>query len=53
MALTLEEVKEKLHRFDEVIILELLDISSEDLVERFEDKVIDRLEELAEDLEGL
>jgi len=35
--ITLEELKEKLIRLDEVSLMELLEISSEDLVNRFED----------------
>ena len=35
--LTLPEVKERLKSLDEVILLELLDIASEDLVETFGD----------------
>lgn len=49
MALTLEEVKERMKRWDELTIIEELDIRSEDIVERFDDiieKHIDRLEEL-------
>jgi hypothetical protein len=50
MALTLEDVKEKLKRLDEVIVLEVLDINAEDIIDRFEDKILDRLTELAEEL---
>lgn len=53
MALTLEEVKRKLMRLDEVIVLEVLDLNAEDIIDRFEDKIIDRLEELAEELDEL
>jgi hypothetical protein len=53
MALTLEEVKHKLMRLDEVIVLEVLDLNAEDIIDRFEDKIIDRLEELAEELVDL
>jgi hypothetical protein len=37
MSLTLPELKEKLKQLDEVILCEVLDISSEELVDRFED----------------
>ena len=37
MNLTFEELKEKLAMLDEVLLLEILDIRSQDLVERFED----------------
>lgn len=41
MSLTFEELKEKLKRLDEITLLELLDISSDDLVERFYDIIED------------
>jgi len=47
--LTLNEVKERLQRLDEVLILEVLDISSEDLVERFTDLIEDCLDDLVEE----
>jgi len=37
--LTLPELKERLKSLDEVILLELLDIASEDLVETFSDTI--------------
>ena len=37
--ITLEELKEKLIRLDEVSLMELLEISSEDLVDRFADLI--------------
>lgn len=37
ITLTLPELKERLKRLDEVSLLELLDISSEDLIESFSD----------------
>ena len=37
--LTLQELKEKLKHVDEIDLLELLEISSEDLVHRFSDKI--------------
>jgi hypothetical protein len=49
MALTLEEIKERMKRWDELVILEELSIRSEDLIERFDDLIenkIDYLEEL-------
>jgi hypothetical protein len=39
MSLTFEDVKEKLKKLDEVTLLEILEISSEEIVERFEDKI--------------
>ncbi len=37
--LTLPELKERLKSLDEVLLLELLDIASEDLVETFSDAI--------------
>jgi len=51
MALTFEEIKERLKRLDEVTLLEVLNISSEDLVERFDDLIESKQEELEEDLD--
>lgn len=39
MATTLPELVDWLATLDEVSLMELLDISSEDLVERFEDRI--------------
>ena len=53
MTLTRWDLKERLKRLDEVTLLEVLDISSEELVERFEDLIEDKyeqLEKIAEDL---
>ena len=53
MSLTLEEIKEKLLKFyDPDDLLEALEITSEELIDRFEDKLINRLEKFAEELEG-
>lgn len=49
--LTLDEVKEKLERLDEVTLLELLNIHSDDLVSRFEDFIEDNLEKLIREIE--
>jgi hypothetical protein len=52
MSLTLEEIKEKLLRFyDPDDLLEALQISSEEILDRFEDKLLRRLDEFQEDLE--
>lgn len=37
--LTFEELKERLKQLDEITLLDLLGVTSEDLVERFEDIV--------------
>jgi hypothetical protein len=52
MSLTLEEIKEKLLRlYDPDDLLEALQISSEEILDRFEDKLLRRLDEFQEDLE--
>lgn len=51
MSLTLEEVFEKLKQQDETTLLEILDISSEELIDRFPDKVEERLDYFGIDLE--
>jgi anion-transporting ArsA/GET3 family ATPase len=51
MALTLEELKSRLTRIDEISLLEVLDIDSEMLVERFWDLIERKHDELEEDFE--
>ena len=51
MSLTLEELKEKLKTIDEVSLVEKLEIYSDDIVERFIDKIEDKYEQLIEDFE--
>ncbi len=51
MSLTLEEVKERLKKLDETSLLELLNITSDQLVERFEDLIEDREDYFIKDLE--
>ena len=51
MSLTLVELKERLKKLDETILCEVLNISSEELVERFEDVIEENFEELESDLE--
>lgn len=48
--LTLNDVKDRLKHLDEVTLLEILDISSEDLVDRFTDLIEDDFEDLADEL---
>lgn len=51
MATTLEELKERIaNRLDEATIIETLQITAEELVERFEDKIDDRFDRLCADL---
>lgn len=51
MALTYAELMERLKKVDEVSLLEILDISSEDIVAKFVDKIEERMSELMEELE--
>jgi hypothetical protein len=49
MPLTLEEIKERMKRWDEITIVEELSIRADELVERFDDYIedqADRLEQL-------
>ena len=53
MSLTLEELKEKLSSYyDEISLLELLNINSNDLVERFSDRIYNNMDKLSEEFEG-
>jgi hypothetical protein len=49
MALTYYDLLEKMALLDELTIIEILNISSEDLVNKFSNRINDRLEELSED----
>lgn len=49
--ITLADLTNHLKRIDEISLLEILEISSEDLVERFTDFIEDRYDKLAEDFE--
>lgn len=51
MNLTFEELKEKLQRVDEVTLLELLEIRSEDIVDRFEDYIEEQQDKLMREIE--
>jgi hypothetical protein len=51
MQLTLEELKERLaDRLDEITLLELLNITSYDLVERFSDLIEDNYDKLQKEI---
>ena len=53
MSLTMDEIKERiLKRYDADDILEALDISAEELLDRFEDKFINRLRQFEEETNG-
>jgi hypothetical protein len=49
MSLILSELIEKLKEIDEITLMERLEISSEDLVEHFTDKIEDRFDSLSEE----
>ena len=51
MSLTLQEIAEKLKRYDEILLLELLEISAEDIVDRFIDIIEIKADKLEEELE--
>ena len=51
--LTLPDLCEKMKRLDEVTLLEVLDISSEELIERFQDLIEERFDKLCEDLQDI
>lgn len=51
MPLTLEELKEKMKDIDEVSLVEKLEIYSDDIVERFEDKIEEKWEQLVIDFD--
>jgi|TARA_R110000787_G_scaffold212680_1_gene322310 hypothetical protein len=51
MSLTLEEIKERLLKtYDPEDFLEALEITSEELLDRFEDKLLNRLDDFEEEL---
>ena len=50
--MTFEELCEKLKGIDEITLMEVLEISSEDLVERFEDKIEIKISQIKKDLRG-
>lgn len=51
MTLTLPDLYERLKQYDEVTLLEVLEITSEDLVERFPDIIEEKFDELTSDLQ--
>ena len=46
METTLEELKERLAGLDEVTLMEILDIHSDELVEAFEDRIEEKQDKL-------
>ena len=51
MALTILDLFEKLKRLDEISLLEILNITAEDLVDRFEDRIEAMFDELVDELD--
>ncbi len=50
MEYTLEELKERLKTFEETYLLELLQVTSEDLVDRFSDIIETRMDQFVSEL---
>lgn len=50
MPLTLTDVMSRLKQLDEITLLEVLDISAEELVERFIDKIEENYDNLEKEL---
>ena len=51
--LTFQELKEELSKMEETELLELLDIESEEIVEKFQDKIEDNFDKLIEEVDNL
>ena len=51
MAITLTELQEKLKGIDEISLMEVLEITSEDIVQRFVDRIEDNYEDLVEEFD--
>ena len=50
--LTMDEIREKiLDRYDPDDLIEFLELTSEEILDRFEDKLINRLEQFEEELQ--
>lgn len=49
--ITLSDLQDRLRKIDEVSLLEVLNINSEDLVDRFVDYIEDNYEKLKEEFE--
>ena len=48
---TLEDIKDKLKQLDEVTLMEVLEITSEDLIERFADRIEQKEDTLENDFD--
>ena len=53
MSMTLEELKERLRALDETHVLELLQLESHDLVDRYEDIIINKFSILENEIEEI
>ena len=51
MTMLLEELKERLRNVDEVALLEMLNINSDELVNRFADEIEENIEKLIKELD--
>jgi len=51
MTMLLEELKEKLRNVDEVALLEMLNINSDELVKRFADEIEENIDKLIKELD--
>jgi hypothetical protein len=49
--LTLQDLIEKLKQIDEISLLEILEITSEDITNRFEDYIEDKYDQLVSEFE--
>ena len=50
MYLTIDELKDKLMQFDETIIIELLDLTAQDILDRFEDIIEEKYDILVKEI---
>jgi hypothetical protein len=51
MTVLFEELKEKLERLDEISLLELLNVSSRDLINAFADTIEDNMDKFLKEVE--
>ena len=52
MSITYHELKERLKTLDEISLMEILEISSEDLVDRFDDKIEEKYDFLQSEFQS-
>lgn len=53
MSYTLREIMNRLKQLDEITLMETLEISSEDLIERFVDRIEEKSDILEQEVEGM